>query len=167
MKIDSLQKLWIHELKDLHSAENQILKALPKIIDAASNEELKSALADHLRETQQHVARLETIFKKVGSSPGGHHCKGMEGLLEEGEGILKDATDPQVRDAGIISACQRVEHYEMAGYGTAGAYAELLEEMDAAALLQQTLDEEGGADTKLSRLARTSINIEAMAASTN
>lgn len=167
MKIDSLQKLWIHELKDLYSAENQILKALPKIIDAASNEELKSALADHLRETQQQVGRLETIFKKIGAAPGGHHCKGMEGLLEEGEGILKDATDPQVRDAGIIAACQRVEHYEMAGYGTAGAYAELLEQMEAAALLQQTLDEEGGADTKLSRLARTSINLEAMAASTN
>lgn len=163
MKIDTLHKLWIHELKDLFSAENQIVKALPKLIDAASNEELKTALEEHLEETRGHVARLETIFKNLRASPGGHHCKGMEGLLEEGDGILEDATDPQVRDAGIIAACQRVEHYEMAGYGTAGAYAELLEELDAAALLQQTLDEEGGADTRLSRLARTSINLEAMA----
>ena len=100
----------------------------------------------------------------LGAAPTGHHCKGMEGLLEEGDGIIKDATDPQVRDAGIISACQRVEHYEMAGYGTAAAYAELLQELDAAAMLQKTLDEEGGADTKLSRLARTTINLEALAA---
>ncbi len=167
MKIDSLQKLWIHELKDLYSAENQILKALPKIIDAASDEELKSALADHLRETQQHVVPPRNHFQEGRRRARRLSLQGMEGLLEEGDGILKDATDPQVRDAGIISACQRVEHYEMAGYGTAGAYAELLEEMEAAALLQQTLDEEGGADTKLSRLARTSINLEAMAASSN
>ncbi len=167
MKIDNLHKLWVHELKDLYSAENQILKALPKISAAVANEELKSALDEHLQETRGHVARLETIFKKLDAAPGGHHCKGMEGLLEEGSGILEDATDPQVRDAGIIAACQRVEHYEMAGYGTAAAYAELLEQLDAAALLQLTLDEEGGADTKLSRLARTAINLEAMAASSN
>lgn len=164
MKIDSLKKLWIHELKDLYSAEKQLTKALPKIIDAVENEELKAALAEHLSETQGHIARLESISASTGSSLTGHHCKGMEGLLEEGDGIIKDATDPQVRDAGIISACQRVEHYEMAGYGTAAAYAELLGELDAAALLQKTLDEEGGADTKLSRLARTTINLEALAA---
>jgi ferritin-like metal-binding protein YciE len=163
MKIDSLLKLWVHELKDLYSAENQLLKALPKIIEAASNPELKTALREHLEETKGQVKRLETIFKKDGSAPGGHHCKGMEGLLKEGDDLIKDATDPEVRDAGIISACQRVEHYEIAGYGTAAAYAELLEQTEAAALLQQTLDEEGAADTKLSRLARTQINLEALA----
>lgn len=164
MKIDSLLKLWVHELKDLYSAENQLVKALPKIIEAASNAELKTALSEHLEETKGHIKRLETIFKKDGSSPGGHHCKGMEGLLKEGDDVIKDATDPEVRDAGIISACQRVEHYEIAGYGTAAAYAELLDQTDAAALLQQTLDEEGSADTKLSRLARTQINLDALAA---
>jgi ferritin-like metal-binding protein YciE len=163
MKIDSLLKLWVHELKDLYSAENQLVKALPKIIDAASSPELKAALGEHLEETKGHVKRLESIFRKDGSSPGGHHCKGMEGLLKEGDDLIKDATDPEVRDAGIISACQRVEHYEIAGYGTAAAYAELLEQTDAAAILQQTLDEEGAADTKLSRLARTQINLEALA----
>lgn len=165
MKIDSLKKLWVHELKDLYSAEKQLIKALPRIIEAADHPELKSALSEHLEETKGHVARLESIASAAsGVSLTGHHCKGMEGLLEEGDGIIKDATDPQVRDAGIISACQRVEHYEMAGYGTAAAYAELLQELDAAALLQKTLDEESGADTKLSRLARNVVNLEALAA---
>jgi len=164
MKIDSLKKLFVHELKDLYSAEKQLVKALPKIIEASEHPELKAALSEHLDETKGHISRLEQIFSGLGAAPTGHHCKGMEGLLEEGDGIIKDATDPQVRDAGIISACQRVEHYEMAGYGTAAAYAELLQELDAAAMLQKTLDEEGGADTKLSRLARTTINLEALAA---
>lgn len=164
MKIDSLKKLYIHELKDLYSAEKQLVKALPKIIDAAAHPELKAALSEHLDETKGHLQRLEQIFSNLKAAPTGHHCKGMEGLLEEGDGVIKDATDAQVRDAGIIAACQRVEHYEMAGYGTAAAYAELLNELDAAALLQKTLDEEGGADTKLSRLARTLINLEALAA---
>jgi ferritin-like metal-binding protein YciE len=122
MKIDSLLKLWVHELKDLYSAEKQLVKALPKMIEAASNPELKAALGEHLEETKGHVARLESIFKKDGSAPGGHHCKGMEGLLMEGDDLIKDATDPEVRDAGIISSCQRVEHYEIAGYGTAAAF---------------------------------------------
>lgn len=164
MKLDSLQKLWVHELKDLHSAETQIIKALPKIIAAASHEELKTALTEHLEETKEHITRLEKIFKGLGFSPSGQHCKGMEGLLEEGEGILEAEAEPHVRDAGIISACQRVEHYEIAGYGTVNAYAEQLGEHDAAALLERTLDEEASADTKLSTLARKSINFEAMVA---
>lgn len=164
MKLESLQKLWVHELKDLYSAENQILKALPKIIEAATDEELKELLSEHLGETEEQVVRLQKIFEGLGASPKGHHCKGMEGLLKEGEDILEAQGEDSVRDAGIISACQRVEHYEIAGYGTANAYAELLEQHDAAALIQETLDEEAGADTKLSRLARKSINVEAMSA---
>lgn len=164
MKLESLQKLWIHELKDLHSAENQLLEALPKMVSAASHAELQTTLGDHLKETRTHVARLEKIFKGLDFEPTGQRCKGMEGLLEEGKGILTAEAEPMVRDAGIIAACQRVEHYEIAGYGTAAAYAEILGEHEAAALLQGTLDEEAGADTRLSRLARKRINFEALVA---
>jgi ferritin-like metal-binding protein YciE len=164
MKLESLHKLWIHELKDLHSAETQILEALPRMIAAASHDELKTALTEHLQETRAHVSRLEKIFKGLDFSAAGQRCKGMEGLLEEGRGLLEDAAEPQVRDAAIISACQRVEHYEIAGYGTASAFAELLGEHESAALLQATLDEESAADTGLSRLARKRINFEAMVA---
>jgi ferritin-like metal-binding protein YciE len=163
MNLDSLMKLWLHELKDLYSAETQVTVALPKIIAAATNAELKAALTAHLHETKGHLDRLEQIFSGLNLKPGDEHCKGMEGLLAEGEGMLKTKAEPAVRDAGIISSCQRVEHYEIAGYGTAGAYAELLGEQQAAKLLQLTLDEESGADVKLSRLARTTINLEAMA----
>lgn len=164
MKLESLHKLWIHELKDLYSAENQILEALPKMVAAASHAELQTALGDHLKETRTHVARLEKIFKGLDFEPAGQRCKGMEGLLEEGKGMLTADAEPMVRDAGIISACQRVEHYEISGYGTAAAYAEILGEHEAAQLLQETLDEESGADTKLSRLARKRINFEALVA---
>lgn len=164
MKLESLHKLWIHELKDLHSAETQILESLPKMIAAASHDELKTALTEHLQETRAHVSRLEKIFKGLDFAATGQRCKGMEGLLEEGRSLLEDADEPQVRDAAIISACQRLEHYEIAGYGTAGAFAELLGEHEAAALLQATLDEESAADTGLSRLARKRINFEAMVA---
>jgi ferritin-like metal-binding protein YciE len=164
MKLESLRKLWIHELKDLHSAETQITVAMPKLIAAATHAELKAALTEHLQETKRQLARLDEIFKGLEFAPGGQHCKGMEGLLAEGKDMIEAEAEPMVRDAGIISASQRVEHYEIAGYGTASAYAELLGEHAAAALLQQTLDEESGADTKLSRLARKSINFEAMVA---
>jgi ferritin-like metal-binding protein YciE len=164
MKLESLHKLWIHELKDLHSAESQILEALPKIIAAASHAELQTALGDHLKETRTHVGRLEKIFKGLDFEPTGQRCKGMEGLLEEGKGILTADAEPMVRDAGIIAACQRVEHYEIAGYGTAAAYAEILGEHEAAKLLQETLDEESGADTRLTRLARKRVNFEALVA---
>ena len=164
MKLESLHKLWIHELKDLHSAESQILEALPKIIAAASHAELQTALSDHLKETRTHVARLEKIFKGLDFEPTGQRCKGMEGLLEEGKGILTADAEPMVRDAGIIASCQRVEHYEITGYGTAAAYAEILGEHEAAKVLQETLDEESGADTRLTRLARKRINFEALVA---
>jgi ferritin-like metal-binding protein YciE len=164
MKLESLHKLWIHELKDLYSAENQILEALPRMIAAASHAELQTALGDHLKETRTHVARLEKIFKGLDFEPTGQRCKGMEGLLEEGKGMLTAEAEPMVRDAGIISSCQRVEHYEICGYGTTAAYAEILGEHDAAKLLQETLDEESGADTRLTRLARKRINFEALVA---
>jgi ferritin-like metal-binding protein YciE len=164
MKLESLHKLWIHELKDLYSAENQILEALPKMVAAASHAELQTALDEHLKETRNHVARLEKIFKGLDFEPTGQRCKGMEGLLEEGKGMLTAEAEPMVRDAGIISSCQRVEHYEICGYGTAAAYAEILGEHDAAKLLQETLDEESGADTRLTRLARKRINFEALVA---
>ncbi|MEO7972898.1 MAG: ferritin-like domain-containing protein [Thermoanaerobaculia bacterium] len=164
MKLESLLKLWIHELKDLHSAESQILEALPKMIAAATHADLQTALAEHLKETRTHVTRLEKIFKGLDFEPTGQRCKGMEGLLEEGKGILTADAEPMVRDAGIIAACQRVEHYEIAGYGTAAAYAEILGEHEAAKLLQETLDEESGADTLLTRLARKRINFEALVA---
>jgi len=164
MKLESLHKLWIHELKDLHSAETQILEALPKLAAASSHDELQTALGEHLKETRAHVARLEKIFKGLDFEATGQRCKGMEGLLEEGKGMLTAEAEPMVRDAGIIAACQRVEHYEIAGYGTAAAYAEILGEHEAAKLLQETLDEESAADTRLTRLARKRINFEAMVA---
>lgn len=164
MKLESLHKLWIHELKDLYSAENQILEALPKFVSAVSNAELQTALGEHLKETRTHVARLEKIFEGVDFEPAGQRCKGMEGLLEEGEGMVTAEAEPKVRDAGIIAACQRVEHYEISGYGTAAAYAEVLGAHEAAKLLQETLDEESGANTRLTRLARKRINFEAMVA---
>ena len=164
MKLESLEKLWVHELKDLYSAEAQILDALPKLIDAASHADLKAALIDHLDETKKQVARLEKLFETLAFEPGGQHCKGMEGLLKEGKDILDAEAEELVRDAAIIAGCQRVEHYEIAGYGTAIAYAEMLGEHEAASLLQQTIDEEAAADTKLTRLARKHINFEAMVA---
>ena len=164
MKLETLHKLWVHELKDLHSAENQILETLPRLAAAASHDDLKAALQEHLRQTKAQLARLETIFKGLDFAPGGQRCKGMEGLLEEGKDMLSAEGDPLVRDAGIIAACQRVEHYEIAAYGTAAAFAEQLGQHDAATLLHQTLDEEAAADTKLSRLARKRVNFEAMVA---
>ncbi len=162
MEFDSLQKLYVDELKDLHSAERQIIQALPKMIKAASSPELKSALQEHLDVTKEQLARLDKIFEGLGKRATGKKCKGMEGLLEEGKELLQEDASPEVLDAGIISAAQRVEHYEMAGYGTVRTYAQLLGEKDAAKLLQQTLDEEGDADKNLTKLAER-INVAAEA----
>lgn len=162
VKLDNLKKLYVHELKDLYSAENQILEALPKMIEAAGDDGLKKAFRHHLEQTRTQVQRLEKIFKGLDDfSPGGHKCKGMEGLIKEAEGLMKDVTEPEVMDAALIASAQRVEHYEMAGYGTARTYAEKLGEYAAADLLQETLNEEGATDQKLSRLAERSINFEA------
>jgi len=161
MKLDSLQKLFVEELRDLYSAENQILKALPKMAKAARSPELKAAFQKHLEETKGQVERLDTIFEGLGKSPKGKTCKAMEGLVEEGSELMKEDADPAVLDAGLIAAAQRVEHYEIAGYGTVRAYARQLGQEEAVRLLQETLDEEGATDKSLTALAESTINLQA------
>jgi ferritin-like metal-binding protein YciE len=161
MELDSLRELYVDELKDLYSAEGQILKALPRMIKAASNRQLKRALTEHERVTRKQVQRLERIFKELDESPRGKKCHGMEGLLEEGKELIAEKPEPDVLDAGLISKAQHVEHYEIAGYGTVRTWAQQLGFDRQAELLQQTLDEEGEADKTLSQLAETSVNIEA------
>ena len=161
MEIDSLRKLYVEELKDLYSAEKQILQALPKMVKKASNPQLKAGFEEHLRQTEEQVRRLDRIFEALGKSGRGKKCKGMEGLLEEGKEVMQEDMDEETRDAALIAAAQRVEHYEIAGYGTVRTYAQLLGEDAAVRLLQQTLDEEGATDKKLTALAEA-INVEAM-----
>jgi ferritin-like metal-binding protein YciE len=161
MSLDTLQDLYVHELKDLYNAENQLLKALPKMAEKASNTELRQGFEKHLEQTKEHVRRLETIFDDLGRGAQGQHCKGMEGLIEEGEEILKEDAEEDVRDAALIAAAQRVEHYEIAGYGTVRTYARQLGFDEHARLLQQTLDEEGETDKLLTRMAESRINPEA------
>jgi ferritin-like metal-binding protein YciE len=162
MELDDLRKLYVHELKDLYSAENQLLKALPKMENAAKDPGLKKAFAAHLKETQRHVKRLEDIFGRLDFKPGGQKCAGMEGLIEEGSDMIAEDAPADVKDAALIAAAQRIEHYEMAGYGTARTYAEKLGDYRAADILQETLNEEALADQKLTRLAVRRINFEAM-----
>jgi ferritin-like metal-binding protein YciE len=163
MEIDSLQKLYVDELKDLYSAEKQLVQALPRMAKKASHPQLRAAFEEHLEVTKKHVERLDQIFERLERSPRGKKCKGMEGLIEEGKEMMQEDIEPDVLDAALISAAQRVEHYEIAGYGTVRTYARLLGEEEHARLLQQTLDEEGEADKKLTQLAETSINVEALA----
>jgi len=163
MKIESLRELFVEELKDLYSAENQLLKALPKMAKAATSPELRKGFEKHLTETQEQVARLEAIFEDLDESPKGKKCKAMEGLVEEGSEVIEEDMDDDVRDAALIAAAQRVEHYEIAGYGCVRTYAELLGESKAAKLLQKTLDEEGKTDKSLTSLAEA-INVEAESA---
>lgn len=160
--MNSLQELYVDELKDLYDAENQIIKALPKMIDAASSEELQNALSEHLEVTREQAKRIEQIFQNMGEKLKAEKCKGMEGVIKEGAEILSEDMDENVKDAAIISAAQRVEHYEMAGYGTVRTWANLLGESEAEELLQETLDEEKEADEKLNQLAEQ-INIQAEA----
>jgi ferritin-like metal-binding protein YciE len=162
MKLDSLHKLYIEELRDLYNAENQLLKALPKMAKAASSEELKQAFEDHFEETKDHVERLEDIFAGLEESPKGKTCHGMKGLIEEGSEMLDKEGEESVLDAGIIGAAQRVEHYEIAAYGTVRTFATLLGEDEAADLLQQTLDEEGETNKRLTELAEEIVNPEAL-----
>jgi ferritin-like metal-binding protein YciE len=164
MKMKTLEDLFHHELKDLYSAEKQITKALPKMIKAASSEDLQECLKSHLEETEHQIARLEDVFGKLGISSRGTKCKAMEGLIEEGAEFLEADMDDMVRDAAIIGACQRVEHYEMAGYGCARTFAKQLGDEETATLLQHTLDEEKAADVKLTQIATEHINSEAHAA---
>ena len=161
MSMDSLKDLYIDELKDLYNAENQLLKALPKMAKKASAPELKRAFQDHLVQTEGHVNRLEKIFKGLGEKPTGKTCKAMKGLVEEGKEIIEEDGDDSVLDAALIGAAQRVEHYEIAGYGVVRTFASLLGENTAVDLLQRTLNEEGETDKKLTALAETVINVDA------
>jgi len=160
VRLSSLQDLYVNELKDLYSAENQLLKALPKMAKAASAKPLKNGFQKHLKQTQGHVNRLKKIFTELGASPNGKKCKAMEGLIKEGQDVINEDADADVKDAALIAAAQRVEHYEIAGYGCVRTYAELLGNQKAAKLLQQTLNEEGDTDKSLTKLA-TKINVEA------
>ena len=162
MESESLKELYIEELKDLYSAENQLLKALPKMAKKASSPELQQAFQKHTKETEGQIQRLEKIFEKLDEKPKGKKCKAMEGLVEEAQDMMSEHDDPEVLDAGLIAAAQRVEHYEIAGYGTVRTYARLLGDEQAAKLLQQTLDEEGKTDKILTELAESSINVDAM-----
>jgi ferritin-like metal-binding protein YciE len=161
MEMESLHELYVEELKDLYSAEQQILKALPRMVKAASSKKLKAAFTTHERQTRQQAKRLERICKSLGEKPTGKKCHGMEGLIEEAKDLIKEKPAPDVLDAGLISAAQHVEHYEMAGYGTVRTWARLLGYEDQANLLQQTLNEEGDTDKLLTELAETGINVEA------
>jgi len=165
MKPNSLQELYIGQLKDLYDAEHQIIKALPKMIGKAASTDLKDALSEHLEVTQTQATRLEQIFETLGEKAKAEKCKGMQGIIEEGSDLIADIKDEDVRDAAIIAAAQRVEHYEMAVYGTARTYAGLLGEDHADKLLQHTLDEEKEADRKLTALAED-INVTASAGAT-
>jgi ferritin-like metal-binding protein YciE len=161
MHMETLQDLYIDQLRDLYNAEHQLVKALPKMAKAAKSESLQSAFESHLDQTNGHVERLERIFEKLGVSPKGKKCKAMQGLIEEGKEMMSEDATPEVMDAGLIAAAQRVEHYEMAGYGCVRTYAKVLGQSDAAELLQETLEEEESADKTLTDLAESMINASA------
>ncbi|HZR65909.1 MAG TPA: ferritin-like domain-containing protein [Terriglobales bacterium] len=160
MAIESLKDLFVDELRDLYDAENQLIKALPKMAEASSSEELREAFEEHLEQTKGHAQRLETIFESLGQKAKAKKCKGMEGLIKEGSEVIDEDMDPDVKDAALIGAAQRVEHYEIAGYGTARTFASQLGQEEAASLLQETLDEEKETDARLNDLA-SEINVEA------
>jgi ferritin-like metal-binding protein YciE len=161
MKLTSLRDLYVLELKDIYSAEKMILKALPKMIKAATSEELVAGFEQHLEETEAQVERLEQVFKNLDASPTGHKCAAMAGIIEEGQEVIKAGDDPDVLDAALIGAAQRVEHYEIAAYGCARTYARVLGREGDAQLLQESLDEEGATDKKLTKLAESLINVKA------
>jgi len=163
MKNENLRELLVEELKDLYSAENQLTKALPKVAKNSSDPQLKKAIESHLKETEGHVARLEQIFEKLDESPKGKTCDGMKGLISEADERIKEGGEPSVLDAGLIADAQRVEHYEIAAYGTARTFANLLGEKEIAQLLEATLKEEKAADAKLTSIAE-SVNVDAKAA---
>lgn len=163
MPMTTLHDLLVHELKDLYSAEKQITKALPKMAKAVSSEELRQAFEEHLEQTKGQIERLEQMFELLEASARGKKCAGMEGLLEEGSELLEKNMDPEVRDAALIGAAQKVEHYEIAGYGTAACYANMLGLEDVARLLHETLEEEKETDQKLTTLAESKVNVGAQA----
>jgi ferritin-like metal-binding protein YciE len=162
MKLNTLHELYVDELRDLYNAESQLLKALPKMAKAASSDELKQAFVEHLEQTKGHVNRLEQIFNELDESPKGKTCHAMKGLIEEGSEMLDQDGEESVLDAGIIAAAQKVEHYEIASYGTVRTFADLLNQSEASRLLQETLDEESEANEKLNSLAEGVVNPEAL-----
>jgi ferritin-like metal-binding protein YciE len=161
MKMSTLEDLFVNELRDLYNAENQMVKALPKMAKAASSPELRQGFEEHLKQTRHHVERLEQVFEQLGAKARGKKCQAKEGLIEEGKELMSEDAEPPVLDAGLIAAAQKVEHYEIAGYGTVRTWAEQLGHHEAAELLQQTLDEEKQTDEKLTRLAEQMVNQEA------
>jgi len=163
MELNTIKDLYIHELKDLYSAEKQLLKAIPKMAKAATNQELADGFREHLEQTKKHAERLERVLRAHGHSTRGPKCRGMEGIVAEGAEMIEEEGDDEVKDAGLIAAAQRVEHYEMAGYGTARTYAELVKDQEGAKLLSQTFEEEKQTDEKLSELAKSTINLAAAA----
>jgi ferritin-like metal-binding protein YciE len=163
MKLRTLDDLFIQELKDLYDAEHQIIKALPKMAKAADSPDLRAAFEEHLEQTHGQVERLNQVFEALGKSPRGKKCEAMKGLLDEGEEMISQDAEPDARDAGLIAAAQKVEHYEIAGYGTARAFAEMLGHDEAESLLRATLDEEKATDEKLTELAMSRVNVRATA----
>lgn len=163
MQNSSLKELYVDELRDIYDAENQLVKALPEMAKAATSEELRSGFEEHLEQTKEHVRRLEQVLNDLGEKAKGKKCKGMQGLVSEGKEIIEEDFEDDVRDAALISAAQRVEHYEIAAYGTVRTYAEILGEQNAVSLLEKTLQEEKETDEKLTELAE-GINVEAAAA---
>ncbi|MFL6196637.1 MAG: ferritin-like domain-containing protein [Thermoanaerobaculia bacterium] len=162
MKLESLKDLYLEQLKDLYSAETQLVEALPKMAEGATSPDLRRGFTEHLRQTEEHVRRLERIFSDLGEDPKGHTCEGMKGLIKEGDEMMKMRGEASVLDAGLIACAQRVEHYEIAGYGTVRTYAELLGKNDHVSLLERTLQEEEETDERLTELAESHVNEEAL-----
>jgi ferritin-like metal-binding protein YciE len=158
MSLDTLHDLMVHELKDLYSAERQLIRALPRMSKNATSDELRTAFDDHLAETEEQVSRIEQILESFGETTGRQKCAGMEGLIEESKSLMEEEIDPEVLDAGLIVSAQKVEHYEIAAYGAVCEYARIMGHTDALRLLEQTLEEEKNADRKLNALAEGGIN---------
>ncbi len=161
-KLKNLDDLFEHQIKDLYSAESQLIKALPKMAAAAHDPKLKALFEKHLTETENQLSRIEELAKALDIDPKGETCKAMKGLIEEGQGMISEDAEPEVKDAGLIAEAQRIEHYEISGYGTARYYAQILGHKKAQSLLEATLAEEQGADTKLNDLAKSRIDVAAM-----
>jgi ferritin-like metal-binding protein YciE len=160
-KLKNLDDLFVDTLQDLYDAENQIVKALPKMIDQAKSNDLKQGFKDHLEVTKHQIERIDKIFKELGMPAKGKHCAGMEGLIKEGDEVLKEQIDPEVKDAALIAAAQKIEHYEISGYGTARTFAQALGHQEFARMLDTTANEEGQTDKKLTMLAESQINARA------
>jgi len=161
MKLSSLEDLFLEQLRDLYNAENQLIKALPKMAKASSSDELRSAFVNHLEETRHHAERLEQGFEMFGQKAKGHTCDAMKGLVQEGADMISEDAEPNVKDAGLIACAQRVEHYEIAGYGCLRTWAQQLGKFEAARLLEETLNEEKHADEKLNSIAEGMVNMQA------